>query len=153
MLTANAGDRSLFQQPDHQVRRTIDDFLLAEGEEGRIIGCAALHWHRPANAEILAVAVEPELQGKGVGSALLRACIEHAAGKAAEFLWLATAKPGYFARFGFQPISRWRLPLVVLLTKLRLIFQQPPARWLPAIFGRHTFMRYARGAAPKPGPA
>jgi hypothetical protein len=55
--------------------------------------------------------------------------------------WLATAKPSYFARFGFQPISRFQLPIRVLWTKLRLIFQQPPARWLPALLGRHTFMR------------
>lgn len=142
LLTANAQDRSLFQQPDHQVRRTIGDFLIAEAEEGCVVGCAALHWHRASNAEILAVAVDPDLQGKGVGAALLRACIALSFERGASFLWLATAKPAYFARFAFHPISRWRLPIVVLLTKLRLIFQQPLGRWLPAIFGRHTFMRY-----------
>jgi amino-acid N-acetyltransferase len=142
ILTANAHDRSLFQQPDHQVRRTISDFLIAETEGGGVAGCAALHWHRPSNAEILAVAVDPGLQGKGVGSALLRACIERATERRAQSLWLATAKPTYFERFGFHPVSRWQLPVAVLLTKLILVFQQRPARWLPAIFGRHTFMRH-----------
>jgi amino-acid N-acetyltransferase len=142
VLTANAQDRSLFQQPDHQVRRTIGDFLIAEAEPGAVVGCAALHWHRPSIAEILAVAVDPDVQGKGVGAALLRACIERAVERQAEPLWLATAKPTYFARFGFHRMSRWRLPVSVLLTKLSLIFQQPAARWVPALFGRHTFMRY-----------
>jgi amino-acid N-acetyltransferase len=144
VLTANAQDRSLFQQPAHQVRRTIGDFVIAEAEEGAVVGCAALCWHRPSNAEILAVAVDPVVQGKGVGAALLRACIERAVRQGAEPLWLATAKPAYFARFGFQTMSRWRLPISVLLTKLGLIFQQRPSRWLPAIFGRHAFMRYER---------
>lgn len=102
-----------------------------------------------ANAEILAVAVEPDVQGKGVGSALLRGCVERAIERRVEFLWLATAKPAYFAKFGFRAISRWRLPLTVLLTKLWLIFQQPPSRWLPALFGRHTFMRYETDGATK----
>jgi len=143
ILTANAKDRSLFQQPERQVRRTIGDFVVAEGEPGAVVGCAALHWHRASNAEILAVAVDPDVHGKGVGAALLRACIDRARQRGVETLWLATAKPAYFARFGFHPISRWRLPLGVLLTKLGLIFQQPPARWLPALLGRHAFMRHA----------
>src|SRR5262249_36696401 len=98
--------------------------------------------HSAANAEILAVAVAPQLQQQGTGAALVRACIARASEQGVRFLWLATAKPGYFARFDFHPISRWSLPLRVLLHKLRLVFQQPLGRWLPALFGRHTFMRW-----------
>ena len=145
VLGANRGDTSLFQQPEHQVRRTLGDFVLAVNAASEIEGCAALHWHRPENAEILAVAVRPETQGGGIGRALMRACVERALEKGPRdrlFLWLATAKPGYFGRFGFSALSRFRLPTSVLLTKFFLVFQQPVGRWLPALFGRHTFMRY-----------
>jgi amino-acid N-acetyltransferase len=145
VLRSNRDDRSLFQQPEHQVRRTLGDFLVTVGEGGGVTGCAALHWHSPDNAEILAVAVLPELQGKGVGTRLLKECVAQALRTNADVqLWLATAKPQYFARFGFDPVSRFRLPVGVLWTKFRLMFQQPAGRWIPAIAGRHTFMVHRR---------
>jgi amino-acid N-acetyltransferase len=145
VLCANRNDSSLFQQPEHQVRRTLGDFILATDEMGILLGCAALHWHSEENAEILAVAVVPEAQGHGVGGALMCECVQRAISKSPDglCLWLATAKPGYFQRFGFLPIPGFRLPFLVLWTKFRLVLQQPPARWVPALLGRHTFMKYA----------
>jgi amino-acid N-acetyltransferase len=148
VLRSNVDDRSLFQQPEHQVRKTLGDFFVTVGEDGGVTGCAALHWHSPENAEILAVAVSPELQGKGVGGRLMKECIAQALRTNADVqLWLATAKPQYFARFGFHPVSRFRLPAGVLWTKFRLIFQQPAGRWIPAIAGRHTFMVHRQSQA------
>jgi amino-acid N-acetyltransferase len=143
VLRAYAGDPSLFQQPLQQIRRAIADFRVAVGADGRVIGCAALCRRGPW-AEILAVAVHPDVQGGGVGSSLIRELVKVARGAGLR-VWLGTAKPAWFARFGFQPLSRWRLPIGVLLHKLRLVFQQPVRRWLPAIFGRHTFMMLAVG--------
>ena len=141
ILGANRGDTSLFQQDEHQVRKTLDDFILAVDERQAVVGCAALHWHAKDNAEILAVAVLPELQGKGVGRLLMKECISRATNTHdGVTLWLATAKPDYFARHGFRPVSRFRLPPGVLWTKFLLVFQQPPGRWIPALVGRHTFM-------------
>jgi amino-acid N-acetyltransferase len=139
-LSANAGDTSLFQQSARRVRRDLGDFVVAVDGE-RILGCAALHWHRGSNAEILAVAVAPDAHGRGVGGELMRACIDRALSRGATFLWLATQKPGYFGKFGFVTMSKWRLPWIAIGRKLRLILEQPARRWLPALFGRHTFMR------------
>jgi len=139
-LVANAGDTSLFQQSERRIRRNLGDFVVVSDTD-RLVGCAAVHRHTPANAEILAVAVDPAAQGRGVGTILMQACITRATDAGATFLWLATQKPDYFARYGFVRMSKWRLPLRVVLYKLRLIFEQPLRRWLPALFGRHTFMR------------
>ncbi|MCU1644101.1 MAG: GCN5-related N-acetyltransferase [Nocardia sp.] len=138
VLVANAADTSLFQQSTGRIRRDLDDFVVVM-DAGQLVGCAALHHHRWAYAEILAVAVDPVAHGRGVGTMLMRACL--ADGVGATSVWLATAKPVYFARHGFQRMSKWRLPPHVLLRKLRLVFEQPVRRWLPALFGRHTFMR------------
>ncbi len=62
--------------------------------------------------------------------------------RAISFLWLGTEKVDYFRRFCFQPISRWDLPLSILLRKLWLVFGTPIDRWAPALFGRHVIMRY-----------
>ena len=141
ILVANAAETSLFQQSERRIRKTLGDFILAVDGD-RVLGCAAVQWHRPTNAEILAVAVAPEAHGRGIGGALMRECIARA--QATRCLWLATQKPDYFARFGFAPMSKWRLPFGVLVAKLLRLVEQPPRRWLPALFGRHTFMRFVR---------
>jgi hypothetical protein len=70
-------------------------------------------------------------------------CIARASAGPQKCLWLATMKHEYFARYGFHAMSRYRLPISVLFAKLLLVFDQPIARWLPALFGRHTFMRWS----------
>lgn len=140
VLVANAADTSLFQQSKGRIRRDLGDFVVVM-DAGHVVGCAALHRHGRANAEILAVAVDPVAHGRGVGTMLMRACTTDAVELGATLVWLATEKPAYFARHGFQTMSKWRLPPHAVLRKLTLVFEQPTTRWLPALFGRHTFMR------------
>lgn len=150
-LRANRGDRSLFQRSVRDVLRHIADFLVVRDAGARVIGCAALHCHSHRVAEILSVAVLPERQGRGLGALLVRACEERARALGRIELWLGTAKPAYFARLGYSSGSRWRFLLLcggpgILANKLAAVTAQPPARWLPALVGRHTWM--ARKLAP-----
>lgn len=141
VLFQNRADRGLYQESAEAVIHTIEDFWVAQNDAGDTVGCAGLHRESPRLAEVYAVAVAPEWQGRGVGRQLLQACIEHARSLGIQQLWLATIKPEYFRRYGFALISRWELPAATLLRKVRQTFQQPPERWLPALFGRYTFMR------------
>ena len=147
LLAANHADPSLFQQPAWQLARWLPEFLVAR-DQGRSVGCIQVHPHPRGSVELLAVAVRPDQQGRGVGSALMAAAVARALVLTRGPVWLGTAKPGYFARHGFTPFSRWRLPLVVLLGKVPRVFQQPVRRWLPSLFGRHVFMRLVREPAP-----
>lgn len=141
-MRANAHDPSLFQQRRTAVARQLGEFLVARStsSDADVLGCLQVHRHPGGSVEILAVAVRPDQQGRGVGSALMRAAVARARELTESRIWLGTAKPGYFARLGFVRMSRWRLPLVVLVGKLPKVAQQPLARWLPSIFGRHVFM-------------
>jgi len=141
LLAANRDDRGLFQESAEAIVRTIKDFFVARDATGRIVGCAGMHRDSASLAEVYAVAVLPACQGKGIGKQLMQACMQAAREAGIQDLWLATVKPEYFRRYGFQIISRWELPAATLLRKLRQTFQQPFERWLPALFGRHTFMR------------
>jgi len=140
VLAANSDDVGLFQESAIAVARALGDFFVARNETGEIVGCAGLHQDSPDLGEVYAVAVTPQCQGLGIGRRLMQACQEHARASDIQHLWLATVKPKYFARYGFQPISRWQLPASVLLRKLRQTFQQPRGRWLATLLGRHTFM-------------
>jgi amino-acid N-acetyltransferase len=148
VLAANRNDPGLFQESATAVARTLGDFFVARNEAGEIVGCAGLHRDSPEEAEVYALAVTPQCQGQGIGRQLMQACQQHARAGGLRHLWLATVKPGCFSCYGFQPISRWELPASVLLRKLRQTFQQPSGRWLPALFGRHTFMRKTLGTTP-----
>jgi amino-acid N-acetyltransferase len=141
-LASNRSDRALFLRAPADVLRHLYDFLVAEDPAQEVVGCAALHYHRPDCAEVLSVAVLPAAQGQGIGAVLVRETVGRARSRATSQLWLATAKPEYFARFGFTAISRYALPAAVLFAKLRQVFAQPPLRWPPALLGRFTFMVY-----------
>jgi len=140
VLLANRHDPSIFLRSEGDVRQNRRDFIVAKDRLGQVVGCAAVHAYSPTLGEILSVAVVPEFQGQGIGGRLVEECLRRARANGIEHLWLATVKPGYFARFGFKPISRWKLPVSVLLYKLRQVFQQPWERWLPALSGRFQFM-------------
>ena len=147
VLALNRDDRGLFQESAEAVAHTIEDFTVAYNGAGQITGCAGLHRDSPSLAEIYAVAVTPQCQGKGLGRQLMQVCTQRAGSLGIQHLWLATVKTEYFQRYGFKVISRWELPAATLLRKLRQTFRQPLKRWLPALFGRHTFMRSAPGTA------
>ncbi len=139
ILAANRDDPSLFQQPASQLERYLPEFVVAR-HRGEVVGCIQVHPHPRGSVELLAVAVRPDQQGRGVGGAMMKAAIERARTLTAGRIWLGTAKPEWFARHGFEPMSRWVLPLVVLIGKIQRVAQQPLRRWLPAVFGRHVFM-------------
>jgi N-acetylglutamate synthase-like GNAT family acetyltransferase len=141
LLQSNFSEVSLFQQPLREVRKNLSEYVLAEDVTGSLIGCAQIHWYPRGIVEILAVAIYFNSQGKGIGSALMTRCVDSIIPKKPRFLWLATLKPGYFSRFGFEPMSKWKLPPNVLCHKFFLVFQQPILRWLPALIGRPTFMK------------
>jgi amino-acid N-acetyltransferase len=141
ILRANQDDLSLFQRSEVNIRRHLGDFVVAKGPTGEVLGCAALHKYSMGLAEILSVAVAPDAQGKRIGHRLLDACTRRAEAEGVKRLWLATLKPGYFARFGYAPMSRWELPSSVLLQKLAQVFAQPLSRWMPALAGRQVFMQ------------
>jgi len=140
VLHANRDDPSLYLRTPADVRRHLDEFLVARDATGRVLGCAAVHRDSEALAELLSVAVLPDTQGSGIGARLVEACTARARAQGIPRLWLATLKPSYFARFGYRPISPWRLPPAVILGLLRLIVRQPRDRWRNALLGREVFM-------------
>lgn len=145
LLKANAGDRSIALRPRRDVQRHLEDFLVCPAQDGGLGACAAFHLHAPDLGELLSVAVHPRLHGRGLGTALVRACLERAAQRAVQRVFLVTAKPAWFERFGFRRVSQWRFPLAVLLTKARQGCAQPPSRLPGALLTPYVFME--RGEA------
>ena len=140
LFKANQTDPGLFQQSQTEVTRNLTDFEVARDARGRVVGCAGLHRESDELGEIFGVAVHPEFQGQGVGTALINGCKQRAVANGMNRLWLATVKVDYFRRHSFHTISRWSLPTSVRLRKLMPVFRQPIRRWVPVLLGRHTVM-------------
>ncbi len=147
VIEANRADPSIFLRSERDVRRRIEEFEVAIDPGGRVVGCAALHGWPGRLGELLSVAVEPARQGAGVGRRLVEACLRRGDERGLDRVWLATAKPGYFERFGFSPTPWWRLPPRVLVAKLGAVARQPPGRIAGALLGRFVFMERRRAGA------
>lgn len=78
-----------------------------------VVGSAALETYGEA-ALLRSVAVYPTLQGTGIGQQLVGAALTAARQRGLRQLYLLTTTAGdFFARFGFQPIARDRVPAAV----------------------------------------
>jgi len=81
--------------------------------DGRIVGSAALEMYQRA-ALLRSVAVDPALQGHGLGRGLTEAALRLARERGvAEVYLLTTTAATFFPKFGFREISRDAVPAAV----------------------------------------
>jgi amino-acid N-acetyltransferase len=83
-------------------------FIVAE-EGGRTIGVAQVKRHRDGSRELASVAVVPDRQGDGIGSAMVRELIARH-GQDVLHLTCLTERQGYYERFGFRRLERAQYP-------------------------------------------
>ncbi|CAA7602469.1 Gcn5-related N-acetyltransferase (GNAT) domain protein [Acididesulfobacillus acetoxydans] len=88
---------------------SVRDFLLAE-EDGKIVGCGGLHIIWEKLAEIRALAVAPEEQGKHVGQTLVAALTEEAQALGCDQVFALTYSPVFFERCGFHRVDKEKMP-------------------------------------------
>lgn len=90
----------------------VPELALVAEDGGEVIGHAMFSFVDLTGAgtlpvlELAPLAVAPEHQRRGVGSALVRAGLERADARG-EPLVLVLGHAAYYPRFGFEPASRW----------------------------------------------
>lgn len=85
-----------------------DFFVVREGD--RVIGCAALHITWADLAELKSLAVDEAIHSRGIGAALVRACVEEGRTLGLSRLFALTYRPGFFERLGWQQAEVMNLP-------------------------------------------
>lgn len=85
-----------------------DFFVVREGDE--VIGCVALHIMWSDLAEIRSLAVSERRQVGGVGTLLVKRCIEEARSLGLRTVFALTYRPGFFERLGFRQADVMTLP-------------------------------------------
>ena len=83
----------------------VQEFRVAETDDGTIIGCGALHVMWEDLGEVRTLAVTDHWLGKGVGHALLERIQEDAADLGLSRLFCLTFETAFFTRHGFATIE------------------------------------------------
>jgi N-acetylglutamate synthase-like GNAT family acetyltransferase len=103
-----AEDRMLARSRDFLVEH-LRDFVVAD-VDGAFAGCCALAVLTPDLAEIRSLAVRQEAGRRGVGRALVDACVAEARRLGLRRVFALTLVPEFFERCGFTLTSLGRLP-------------------------------------------
>ncbi|ADC89879.1 GCN5-related N-acetyltransferase [Thermocrinis albus DSM 14484] len=109
LVNLYARDGLLLPRSMSSIYEDIRDFWVCE-EEGKLVGCAALHVVWEDLAEIKSLAVAPHMKGKGIGGLLVRACVEEAKQLGIRRVFVLTYAVGFFEKHGFKTIPKDKLP-------------------------------------------
>jgi amino-acid N-acetyltransferase len=109
LICAYSGDGTLLPRTLPEICENVRDFVVIE-DEGKIIGCGALHLYGTHLAEIRSITVAPWAQGRGGGGRLVKALMAEAKRHRVDCICLFTRKPDFFAGQGFSVAQREDLP-------------------------------------------
>ncbi len=93
---------SLLERTYDEFEELLPNFFVAVDENGVIVGCAALEIYSRKLAEVRSLAVSREAQGQGVGSKLVKACVERAREQNVLEVMAITASDAFFQACGFD---------------------------------------------------
>ncbi len=97
--------RSISSLYDH-----LRDFIVWDAEGQKISGVCSLHICWENLAEIRSLAVTENGQRQGVGSSLVRSCLDEAVEYGITQIFTLTYQPGFFRKLGFEDIDKKELP-------------------------------------------
>jgi amino-acid N-acetyltransferase len=93
-----------------EIYEELRDFFVYTGENGEVMGCCALHLFWEDLAEVRSLAVSEPNMGKGIGAALVEACLEEARELGIAKVFTLTDKVTFFEKQGFGQVDRSELP-------------------------------------------
>ncbi len=93
-----------------ELYESIREFFVAIDDDGRIIGCSALHVFWEDLAELKCLAVSEAAQGRGVGRELVAACWKAATELEIQTVFTLTYVADFFERCQFHRIDKAELP-------------------------------------------
>ncbi len=110
LINSYATNGIMLPRTEFEMAENIRDFTVAV-EDGRVIGCGALHFYTPTSGEVRSLAVEPGEKTKGIGRRLVESLESDARAHDLQALFAFTYVPGFFEKLGFEEVDRGELPL------------------------------------------
>jgi amino-acid N-acetyltransferase len=110
LINAYAVKGIMLPRTEFEMAENIRDFLVAF-DEGRLVGCGALHFYTATSGEVRSLAVDPAVKTRGIGRALVETLEEEARAQELHSIFAFTYVPGFFGKLGFEEVDRGELPL------------------------------------------
>jgi len=105
-----AGKGEMLPRALSEIYENLRDYFVIRNRAGRVTACVALHISWADLAEVKALAVDREKQKKGMGAALVKACVEESKALGIPRMFCLTYKPGFFKKQGFKQVEKMELP-------------------------------------------
>src|ERR1700678_4270770 len=109
LISGYSGDGTLLPRTLAEICENVRDFVVLE-QDGRILGCGALHLYGVHLAEIRSITVDPASQSVGGGRRLVKALLAQAAKHKVSCVCLFTRIPEFFSCMGFSVANHQDLP-------------------------------------------
>jgi amino-acid N-acetyltransferase len=93
-----------------ELYEAIREFIVATDDEGKVVGCAALHVFWDDLAELKCLAVAEDAHGRGLGRKLVDACWDAARELEIATVFTLTYVPEFFEKCGYHRIDKAELP-------------------------------------------
>ena len=144
LIELYAQDRILLAKERVQLYEDIQDFWVAD-EDGRVVGCGAVHPLWEDIAEIRTVAVDPTVRGRGVGRLIVEQLIATVRELGIARVFVLTFERDFFAAFGFCEIEGTPVTAEIY-AELRSSFDEGVAEFLdlervkPNTLGNHRML-------------
>jgi amino-acid N-acetyltransferase len=114
IINSHAGLGKMLFKSYAQLFESIRDFAVeVDDADGDVIGCVGLSIIWADLAEVRSLAVDDEHRGKGVGSRLVRWCVDEARRLGIRKIMSLTYEQRFFEKLGFEVVQKESLPLKV----------------------------------------
>ena len=110
LINGYARQGIMLARTEFEMAENIRDFVVVcVGDQ--VAGCAALHFYGPSMGEIRSLAVDPTLNGKGLGRLMVENLVQEASEFGLTGVFAFTYVASFFRKLGFREVERGELPL------------------------------------------
>ena len=92
------------------IYETMRDMVVAENEDGEVVGVGGLHITWDSLAEVRSMAVSPKYKRHGIGSGIVKELIREGKEMGVKKIFTLTYKPQFFITLGFREVKKEDLP-------------------------------------------
>lgn len=110
LISVYAKNGEMLARSRNTIYENLRDLVVAEDEDGEVVGVGGLHITWDSMAEICAMAVAPEVIRQGIGTGIVKMLIEEGKALGINRIFTLTYKPKFFESLGFAVVPRDSLP-------------------------------------------